>query len=125
MKRQHYIQYEIFYILLITFSILALNTWINVKSTIADYQRLGLTLEYWKPLVWEISSQLLTILLIPCIILIERYFPLNKQLFLKNITFHGLFTIPFSLLHVIGMVLLRKLYYLSIGDEYDLGAALF
>jgi hypothetical protein len=121
MNRQHYDRYEFFYILLVLICIAIVKSWITASSVVADYQRLDLTLEHWQPLSWELSSRLMIVLLIPGIIFVARYFSLFHRKVLRNLLFHGLFTIVFSLIHVFGMVMIRQLYYWSIGDQYDFG----
>ena len=121
MTRQHYDRYEFLYIVLVLLSVAFIESWFEAESIVDDYQRLELSLEHWQPLSWELSSRLMLILLIPGIMLVDRYFSLYNTRFVRNLLVHGLFTLIFSLIHVSGMVILRKLYYWLVGDQYDFG----
>lgn len=121
MNRQHYDRYEFLYIVLVLVSLAVIESWFDAKSVVDDYRRLELNIEHWQPLSWELSSRLMLILLIPGILLIDRYFSLNSSKFARNLFIHSLFTLVFSLVHVVGMVVLRKLYYGMAGEQYDFG----
>ena len=75
----------------------------------------------WEPWVWEWSSTLLLLALLPAVIALERRCPLRLDSWRRNLPLHVLASLPFSLLHVGGMVALRKLVYAASGGHYRFG----
>ena len=76
----------------------------------------------WEPWVWECSSSLLILALVPFVIAVERRWPFRVDSWRRSLPWHLLATIPFSLVHVIGMVALRKWAYAMAGWHYTFGA---
>lgn len=100
---------------------IVLNTVINVIVAQTDVARAGLDFAPWKPAAWEISSSVLWLGLIPAIAAFSRRFPLTWETWRANLPWHLLATVMVSLIHVGGMVTLRKLVYSSHGERYDFG----
>jgi two-component system, LytTR family, sensor kinase len=75
----------------------------------------------WKPFVWEMSSAWVVVALIPVIRLYERRFQLDSRPRQRIVFAHVTGAVAFSILHVTGMVLLRKLTYALAGESYDFG----
>ncbi|TQV88207.1 LytR/AlgR family response regulator transcription factor [Aliikangiella coralliicola] len=121
MNWQLFNRYEHYYIALFWISITSLQAWINAESVIADYARLEIPIEAWQPYSWEFSSQFVSVLLIPLIILFNRKFSLSGPNITRGIIGHVIFSVVFSLSHVVGMVLIRKLTYSLMGSHYDFG----
>lgn len=94
---------------------------VNVVIVMLDLERAELHFENWKPVVWEFSSNLTSLCLVPAVIYFERRFPLHFGLLRKHVPLHILGSMVFSILHVSGMVALRKLAYASQGESYDFG----
>ncbi|PWK85915.1 LytTR family DNA-binding domain-containing protein [Fulvimonas soli] len=76
----------------------------------------------WEPWTWEWSSALLVLALIPGVLAVDRRWPLRLDSWRRSLPWHLLATLPFSLLHVAGMIGLRKLVYGLAGWEYRFGA---
>ena len=76
----------------------------------------------WEPWTWEWSSGLLTLALIPAVLAVERRWPFRLDSWRASLPWHLLASVPFSLLHVGGMVALRKLAYAAVGEHYRFGA---
>ena len=76
----------------------------------------------WEPWVWEWSSAILILALIPAVLAVERRWPFRFDTWRRSLPWHLLATVPFSLLHVGGMVGLRKLAYDLTGGHYRFGA---
>ena len=93
----------------------------NVFTIVANRARDGIRLPMWQPATWEFSSELCLWLLIPALGWWLRQFPLNRPGWPRSMPAHLLATLPFSLIHVAGMVGLRKLVYLFLGRHYDFG----
>ncbi len=94
---------------------------VNVVIVMLDLERAELHFENWKPVVWEFSSNLTSLCLVPAVIYFERRFPLHFGVLRKHLPLHVLGSVVFSILHVAGMVALRKLAYASQGESYDFG----
>lgn len=81
----------------------------------------GLDIQRWEPWAWESSSAIAWLALIPLVVAFNRRFPLQTGRFRRSIPAHLLFTVPVSLLHVLGMVALRELANAWMGGNYDFG----
>ncbi|UGB38368.1 LytTR family DNA-binding domain-containing protein [Frateuria soli] len=75
----------------------------------------------WEPWVWEWTSALVLLALLPGVIALERRWPVRFDTWRRNLPLHALASVPFSLVHVAGMWLLRKLVYAAMGWSYDPG----
>lgn len=73
----------------------------------------------WEPWLWEWSSVLVLLALLPAVIALERRWPVRFDNWRRNLPLHLAFSVPFSLIHVSGMHMLRKLGYFVVGDHYD------
>jgi hypothetical protein len=94
----------------------------NVFTELANYARDGASLAWWKPFLWEFSSALLLWALIPFIARLYRLAPITARSWRWAVPLHLAVTPVFSLIHVGGMVLLRKLGYALAHAHYDFGA---
>ncbi|MBN8480233.1 MAG: LytTR family transcriptional regulator [Xanthomonadales bacterium] len=101
---------------------IVLNTLISVIVAQTDVARAGLDIAPWEPAAWEISSSVLWLVLVPAIAAFSRRFPLYWETWRGNLPLHLLATVVVSLVHVGGMVTLRKLFYASRGEVYDFGS---
>ena len=96
--------------------------WIaNVWVILWDLDRLAEHVGAWEVIVWEGSSGLVLGLLIPVLLVFDAHYPLRLEAWRKGLKAHLLFTIPFSIAHVVGMVAIRKLVYAAVGRSYDFG----
>lgn len=93
----------------------------NSITVSMDIRRVGLDFATWKPAVWEWSSGVMILLLIPGVVWLTRRFPLHWGAFCRHLPWLLLGSVAFSLLHVVGMVALRELAYASQGQDYDFG----
>ncbi|HEY1588425.1 MAG TPA: LytTR family DNA-binding domain-containing protein [Rhodanobacter sp.] len=75
----------------------------------------------WEPWAWEWSSALVLLALLPALIALERRWPIRFDSWRRNLPLHLLASVPFSLIHVGGMIALRKLFYAAAGWHYDFG----
>ncbi len=100
---------------------LGAQAWVGAASVIREYTRRGDPLVHWEPFAWEFTSVLCIGLLVPLVALFDRKFPINATRWSISMPAHLLATVPFSLLHVGGMVALRKLIYVLAGRTYDFG----
>jgi hypothetical protein len=93
----------------------------NSVVVIMDLQRRSLPFDWWQPVTWEFSSTIVLLALVPAQLAFERRFPLRLGLWRRNLPWHVLATVPYSLIHVLCMVGLRHLVYEANGDHYDFG----
>jgi len=93
----------------------------NSVVVIMDIERRGLTFAWWEPVVWEYSSSLVLLALLPAVLAFDRRFPFQTETWRRVLPVHLLATIPFSLVHVFGMVGLRNLAYGAVDLPYDFG----
>ena len=93
----------------------------NAVVTWLDIQRSGQALEPWKPALWEATSAVTWLLLAPAMLALCERWPLHADTWRRRLPGYLLASVGCSLLHVAGMVLLRKAGYLAMGDSYDPG----
>ena len=99
---------------------MTVNILVLATSVIMEHGRNGLQIPFWVPFCWEITSVVMILFLIPVIIFCvdKLLYPLR---FGTRLFAHILLTIPFSLIHVGGMVMLRKAWYWLLDAHYYLG----
>lgn len=102
-------------------AITLLNGSANAITALIEVRRMWPGIEAWKPVVWEASSGLLMLALVPAVVVFSRRFPLHWDTWRRHLPWHLLASVAFSLVHVSGMVALRKLAYASQGMTYDFG----
>lgn len=93
----------------------------NTYSTVANYARGGGHIDFWRPFTWESTSCLCLWLLIPAMSWWLSRYPLTGSTWLRSLPAHLIGTLPFSLLHVAGMVGMRDIVYRFAGEHYDFG----
>lgn len=104
--------------ILLTLMQASVNSWLAWT----DLQRSGVGTAFWEVAVWEWSSNLVLLALVPVVILAEQFRPLHLVFQRQNLRWHLAASVVYSLVHVAAMVALRKLAYWSQGSDYDFGA---
>lgn len=94
----------------------------NSLTVNMDIRRLGLPIAPWEPVVWEFSSNLVLLALVPAVVAFTRRFPLHWDTWRRQLPWHVVASVVFSVTHVLAMVALRKLAYATQGDSYGFGA---
>jgi hypothetical protein len=92
-----------------------INTVFNGTDAVMDHPGVP----SWEPWVWESSSAIMMLALMPALVYVSRRWPLRFETWQQNLPLHLLFTLPYSLIHVIGMMALRHVIYALAGDHYD------
>lgn len=95
-----------------------LNVVIGMRSTGLEQVAM------WKPFLWEMSSVLVLLALIPAIVRVERRYRLDSKPRSRVVAIHLLSACIFSIVHTGGMVAIRKLGFLMAGESYDFGNVL-
>lgn len=75
----------------------------------------------WKPFVWEISSIIVIVALIPLIARFENTVRIDSRPRTRAFLAHIAGGVVFSIIHTTSMVLLRKLVYAMAGELYEFG----
>ena len=88
----------------------------NSVTALMDVRRAGLDFARWEPVVWEWSSSLVMLALVPAVVWFTRRVPLHLDTWRRALPLHLVGSVAWSLLHVAGMVALRKLAYATQGD---------
>jgi two-component system LytT family sensor kinase len=78
----------------------------------------GTGIAAWKPMVWELTSVIVIFALIPLVARFEAHFRLDGHPRWRIAIAHAAGALIFSGLHVLGMLLLRKLAYAVVGQRY-------
>ncbi len=90
----------------------------NTLVTWIDLRRGGAPAPLWQPLSWELTSTAIVALLIPAVVGWERRHPVRLATLPGALGWHLAGSLAYCLLHVLGMVALRKLAYGLAGSEY-------
>ncbi|MES2072576.1 MAG: LytTR family DNA-binding domain-containing protein [Pseudomonadota bacterium] len=93
----------------------------NSVVTWLDIRRAGLGFSAWEPVVWEFTSNLVVLALIPALLAFERRYPLQLGSWRRHWRLHLLASMVFCIVHVAAMAAARKLVYLLAGGNYDFG----
>ncbi|GAB3318824.1 LytTR family DNA-binding domain-containing protein [Luteimonas notoginsengisoli] len=92
----------------------------NTMVTLMDAQRDGHALPAWQPALWEGSSALVSLLLLPALLGLCSRWPMHADTWGRRLPVYIAASVAWSLLHVVGMVLLRKAGYLLLGERYEI-----
>ena len=98
-----------------------LGLWQGLNQFIGNGFRIAL----WKQFVWELSSVLVILALIPVIVRVERIFRLDSRPRSRIVVAHTISAFVFSTVHTTGMVAVRKIVFALAGDSYDAGPVFF
>lgn len=98
-----------------------LNGIANSLTMLIDLRRSNLDFADWEPAVWEWSSGLVWLALVPAIVWFTRRFPVHWDNVGRRLALHLAASVVASLAHVAGMVALRMLVYATRSMEYGFG----
>lgn len=98
-----------------------INAVINSITVNMDVQKSGLGFAAWEPVVWEWSSGLAWLALAWPMVWFTRRFPFHWDTWRRALPWHLLASVAVSLLHVLGMVVLREAAYRYMGGDYEFG----
>jgi DNA-binding LytR/AlgR family response regulator len=97
------------------------NTAANSLVSLIDLRRSSPDFPAWEPIVWECSSTLLMLALIPAVVWFTRRFPLQWDNWRLRLPVYALASLAFSIIHVGGMIGMRELAYHWMGQDYSFG----
>lgn len=118
--REHFLAHPVLWGWALLIGWFGCNALVLATTKLMEIRREGHQIPFWEPLTWETSSAIMILLLVPLGIYIHDRWLANLS-FRRSIAFHLLLTIPFSLLHVGGMVGIRHFCYWLMGAEYRFG----
>lgn len=101
-----------------------LNTLLLATTEIMEARRVGHSLGFWEPLVWETSSILMILLCVWPIVRLRDTLQQRCNL-PTQLAIHTLLSFVFSVIHVSGMVGLRELAYQGMGYDYHFGNLIY
>jgi len=86
-----------------------------------ELRRAGIPHHPMEPAVWEVSSHLMVLALVPAIAAWTRTFPLHLDTLWRTLPAWVVGSLLYCLVHVLGMVALREAVYALAGADYDFG----
>ena len=101
--------------------VLLLQAGLNSAVAWIDLRHQTRQVAVWEPLLWEFSSAIALLALVPAVLAVERRFPLGLGHWRRSLPVHLAASVPFSLAHVALMVLIRHAGYALAGLGYDFG----
>ncbi len=101
-----------------------LNATANSAVTWLDIQRAHLGFHAWEPAVWEWSSAIVCLALVPAVAWFTRFNPVRFDTWRRALPLHILGSVAWSIAHVVAMVAIRKAVYAAQGETYDFGPVL-
>jgi len=117
---KHFLSHQRHWGIALLMSWFCINTVVLATSHLMEYQRAGKHLALWEAFCWELSSCVILLLLIPLgLWLNDRW--LARLEFKQWLFAHALTTLPFSAMHVAGMVGIRHLWYRLMDSHYQFG----
>jgi len=90
---------------------------VNASSDFLEMTRSGLDFEWWEPVAWEVTSAIVIVGMAPLIGMAVRRWPLARDNFIRPGLIHFGLTIPFAIVHVAGIYILRNAIY-WLGDAH-------
>jgi len=97
------------------------NAVLNSITMSMDIGRFDRSFAAWEPVVWEWSSGLMWLALVWPVVGFSRRFPFHWDTWQRSLRWHLLASVAVSLVHVLGMVALRKAAYAAMGVDYQFG----
>ena len=121
MTSTHYLKHRRFFEPALWLVYLTINLVAQVGIASRDAARYGDRFAAWEPVSWEATSLVMIAVLLLAIVAFDRRFPIQRPDTVRHALAHLAFSIPFSLIHVLGMVALREVLYRMAGGNYEFG----
>lgn len=97
------------------------NAVFNSVTALMDVRRRDLPFADWEPVLWETSSALSFLILVPCVVWLTQRLPLFAGDWRRLLLTYLLASIAYSVAHVLLMVAMRHGVYALMGDQYSFG----
>jgi len=115
--KHHFLNHQWFWASLLIGLWLVTNVGVLTTTVLMEAHSRGHNLPFWEPFCWEVTSIVMIVLLIILIrIVTSRH--IEPRPWLQQVFIHLLLTLPFSIIHITGMMALRKLWYWLAGADY-------
>jgi hypothetical protein len=121
----HFFKHERRYVFVIVFVFLFITATISATSIVMEAIEDGEILPLWVPFVLEYSSFFALMILIPPLLKFDQRFPLTWSLFRRNIGWHVLASLVFSVSHIALMLGIRVPIFKLMGASYELESPLW
>jgi hypothetical protein len=118
---ERYLRHRRTYSAALLCAVVMLTTMSRIFTQLIDVSYSGLTTQLWEPVVWELSSVIVILALVPAILVFDRHVPLTWANWRRAFPKHLLASVVFSVVHVEAMLLLRKLAYSLVDSHYEFG----
>ena len=114
---QHFLHYRRLYSLVLLLLLFAVAGITDGLTQAVDVRRWDIVIQPWEIVVWESSSTVVVLALVPAILLFDRYIPLTWGNWRQALLKHLAASVVFSIVHVGGMLMLRNLAYHLIANR--------
>ena len=95
--------------------LLALSAVVHAYVEVSSHMRIGQPVAFGRVLIVEVCSHLVVGALLPVIYWMHRRWPIGRQP--RNLLFHVLGVVPYSIAHTLGMAALRFVWFSGIAGE--------
>jgi LytTr DNA-binding domain len=102
--------------------LMATEAAVNTAVVLIEMRRSASATAAWEVATWEVSSNLVGLALVPFVVWVLDRKPVHWGVLRQHLLWHLGAACVFCLLHVVGMVLLRKMVYANQGSHYDFGS---
>lgn len=106
---------------LFAFLYVSVDATVRATSQIMEYNERGTLLAAWQPFVWEFSSVIVVFIMVPIILIFDERYPISSKSWPQRLAMHVPLSFLFSILHITGMIWIRKLIYFLVGEKYIYG----
>lgn len=91
---------------------------VNATSNILEFARSGVSIGWWEPVLWEVTSAIVIVAMAPLVgHAVRRWTPRRDNL-LQTVPIHFALTLPFALVHIAAIFVLRNAVYWLVGGDY-------
>lgn len=103
-----------------TLALTLLFTAVNTVTSISDFSRAGRAIPWGRPLLYELTSAVAIMAMLPLVIHVGRRWPIALATWVRTLPHYLLASIAFSAGHILIMVALRKAFVpIFFGTSYD------
>jgi len=117
---ENYLEHERLYVAAMLVSFIFIDTSINATSIIMEWLEDGNPTPGWVAFALEYTSGIVIAGLFPLVLAFVKRFPLDWPVFKRNIVWHVLGSVAFSILHIVFMAGLRTPLFHASGFNYQL-----
>lgn len=122
---QHFLRHEKKYLVGFVVIFFLINSLVLATSVLMEQKAAGnwpVSFGLWEPFVWEFSSSFMIVMLIPFVTWVLDSSKFSWVNLWSNLLNFLLWSVLFSIFHVVGMVLIRELIYWLMGSDYRFGS---